>query len=368
MITFRTCCTLLIGAAAAGWCSPGEAQTQAKPKPKAQSEAPLSRAAPKSSKSDAEPAAGNEVPKRTRPVVQELKIAPLPKELEELLKEWELQSAKIRTLVGEHQRIVYNGVFEVEKYANGKFYYESPDKGRIDLEGVEVEKGTPAKRQNTKGEDYKIEADQKTKWVCTGDKILNINDDEKTYESFDLPKELQGTNIIHGPLPFLFGMKAEEAKRRFEIAFVNQKNPKQNNADVVWLTAKPRMVADRENFQLATIILDRKRFLPHAVKLLDPSGNLETVYTFPAKSLHVNQRNMIPPIFRNDPFHPRLAGYKPMQQQVVVPDGQKKSDAGKGSGKIQQTANSTDGTSNAGSSKVKSAAASKTGTSNRSNK
>ncbi|HEY4258735.1 MAG TPA: hypothetical protein VGM98_01190, partial [Schlesneria sp.] len=54
-------------------------------------------------------------------------------ELEDLLKQWELKSSLIKVLKGEHQRTVYNLVFEVEQRANGVFYLETPDKGRIEL-------------------------------------------------------------------------------------------------------------------------------------------------------------------------------------------------------------------------------------------
>lgn len=269
---------------------------------------------PPARKADA--ADSDEAPKRSvRPQTEALRIEPLPPELEQLLKDWERESAKIKTLHGEHKRIVYNKVFEVQKNAEGQFYYEAPDKGRIDLSGIEPQKGEKSDRIGKEsGKPFRLEPELNTKWVCDGEYIKQFNDAEKTVETFDLPEELRGKNIIHGPLPFLFGMKAEEAKKRFELAFVNQDDPKKNNQDVVWIKAKPRQVMDRDNFQEATIILDRKRFLPLAVRLIDPAGNLETVYTFSKKSLHVNATKLIPAIFRNDPFNPSTRGYKVIHQ------------------------------------------------------
>lgn len=265
-----------------------------------------------------------------RPEPQELRIEPLEPELEKLLKEWEVESSKIKTLSGEHQRIVYNKVFEVEKWGEGQFFYESPDKGRIDMEGREPPKGRKSKRISpTSGDPFRIEADAQTKWVCTGIAVLNINDKEKQYEMFELPKEMQGKNIIHGPLPFLFGMKAEDAKRRFELSFDFDED-KQNTEEYVWIKAVPRQVMDRDNFKVATIQLDRKRFLPLAVKLVDPSENVETVYIFPKDKLHVNKRSLIPKIFSDKPFEPRLAGYTRIMSDVqlaeedrVLPAGNK---------------------------------------------
>lgn len=318
---------LFAAVAVAGLSALASAQTQparkAAPKSASNSALPVARPKQKTADREVRPAAGTEreTGKEKRPAPQQLQMKPLPKELKQLLIDWERESAKIKTLVGEHERIVYNSVFETEKWADGKFFYESPDKGRIDLEGREPKEGDKSKRFNEKsGEPYRLEADQQTRWICTGEEIVNINDSEKQFEMFPLPQELRGENIIHGPLPFLFGMKADEAERRFELEFVDLNDPARNGKNkknAIWLIAKPRQGADKENFQQATIILDCKRFLPYAVKLLDPSGNLETVYTF--KELHVNQRNLIPPIFRNDPFHPTLRGYKLMQQPLATP-------------------------------------------------
>lgn len=316
----------------------------------------------KNPESRVQPTSGAEAApkKQQRPKPQDLRVEPLPKELEQLLKDWERESAKVEKLSGKHKRIVYNKVFEVEKIAEGQFYYEAPDKGRIDLVGIEPKKDEKSQRLSEKtGKPWRLEKEQQTKWICTGKEILNINEEAKTVEAFPLPQELQGTNIIHGPLPFLFGMKAEEAKQRFAISYVDQEDPKKNNDKVVWLTAKPRQVMDRDNFQEATIILDRERFLPLAVKLVDPSGNLETVYTFSKKELHVNQQQaLVPPIFRNKPFQPNLKNYKLIQPDVAVP-GDSKSDARDSRPKnaVRQVVNESDAAAINGASKSKAAPA-----------
>lgn len=279
--------------------------------------------------SKVQPAGGSEAPKKPRPRPVEMKIEPLPPELETILREWEEESAKIKRIVGKHERIVYNKVFEVQKNSRGEFYYEAPDKGRIDVVGIEPKKGEKSKRVNPKTQSrYRLEKDQQSKWICTGTEILSINEDEKTYEAFPLPPDLQGANIINGPLPFLFGMKSEEAKKRFAISFVDQDDPNKNNEHVVWLNAVPRQEMDKENFQLATIILDRKRYVPFSVKLIDPAGTTETVYNFPADDLEINSRDLLPAIFRNKPFEPNLKNYK-----MILPPSTNELQQGKTGGK-----------------------------------
>jgi TIGR03009 family protein len=371
MISPRTFRIALVVVTALGQSAVGTAQQTPK-RQTTKTAAEKSPAEKPDSKADAKPPAkktgtgvkqvdgSDAAPKRQpRPQTQELKIKPLPEELEQLLKDWERESAKIEKLSGKHKRIVYNKVFEVEKIAEGQFYYEAPDKGRIDLVGIEPKKDEQSQRVNEKtGKPYRLEKEQQSKWICTGKEVLSINEDAKEFEAFPLPPELQGTNIIHGPLPFLFGMKAEEAKKRFALSFADEDDPKKNNEKVVWLIAKPRQVMDRDNFQEATIILDRERFLPLAVKLIDPSGNLETVYTFSKKELHVNAKEaLVPSIFRNKPFHPNLRGYKAIVPKVVQPEDQK-SDAREGNGRPKNTVrqtNNTDDAPAAGTAKLKTA-------------
>ena len=110
---------------------------------------------------------------------------------------------------------------------------------------------------------------------------------------------MRGQNIINGPLPFLFGMPPEKAKLRYQFTLLKE------NKQKVMLAVKPRWQQDAANWREAKVILDKNnRYLPEAVQLIDPTGNLETVYTF--GRLIVDKTQII---FR-DPFNPHLFRYK----------------------------------------------------------
>jgi hypothetical protein len=82
-----------------------------------------------------------------------------------------------------------------------------------------------------------------------------------------------------------------------------------NTPEAAHIAIIPRLASDLQNYAEAAVVLDKSTYLPKAVKLYDPTGNLETVYTF--DSIKINQRGIFPPIFRDkDPFHPNLKGYK----------------------------------------------------------
>lgn len=255
--------------------------------------------------------------KRERPDAEALRIEELPKELEAVLKAWELASSKIQRLQGEHKRYVYDKVFNVEKRADGIFYYEAPDKGRIDIAPAKIAKGEASKRLDPKSQKpFKLEADREERWICTGKEILQINDQEKTYEMYPIPPQHQGANIMEGPLPFLFGMPADKAKKRFKLTLVAE-TPVE-----VRLHAIPRWKSDAEGYREAEIILDKtqNRYLPKAVRLIDPSGNLETVYQF--VDLQLNKRELFPAIWGKDPFHPPMKGYRLTMTQPPQTAGQ----------------------------------------------
>lgn len=249
-----------------------------------------------------------------RPGPANLKIEPVSKELQAVLEAWERASSKVTRLQGDHTRYVYDVVFCTEKRADGKFYYEAPDKGRIDISPVKYAKGEVSKRIDPEtGKPYTLAPDRQERWVCSGREIIQINDSEKSYEVFPIPPQHQGANIMEGPMPFLFGMPAEKAKKRYALTLLRE------TPDEVRLKAVPRWQSDYNNYREADIILDKtaNRYLPKGVRLIDPSGNLETVYTF--RKIDVNKpfTSWLPGA--EDPLKPKIPrDYKPVVHETPV--------------------------------------------------
>ncbi len=228
----------------------------------------------------------------------------IPEELEKLLEQWELKSSKIKILEGKHKRTTYNLVFETEQIANGVFYLETPDKGRIDLVGIKPEKNDKSSRLGKSGKPFRLEEGRGEKWICSGQEVIAVNEEEKTYEIMPLPKDVQGENIVKSPLPFLFGMKADEAKQRYRMVL------KSETDKGAMLIIRPRLQLDQQNYSEAWVMLDKSTYLPSAVKLFDPSGSLETVYKFEDVKVN-NKKSFLGAIFaEKDPFHPDLRRYK----------------------------------------------------------
>jgi TIGR03009 family protein len=263
---------------------------------------------PTSGRAPAKSTAGSEKP--ARPTEQPL--LHVDPRLDQILIEWETKSAKIKKLSGNFKKIVYDEVFAVEQHGDGEFYYEAPDKGAYEVKGINFPKGTTSKKTDKQGNPFQLGALQDERWVCTGKEIYQIDDAAKKYRMVNIPPESQGKNIIDGPLPFLFGMKAEQAKRRYYLQLHEKSSDK-----MIWLIVKPRFRQDAENYQLAEVMLDPKTFLPTAVRTIDPTGNKVTVHTFPARDMNVNPITL--PLL-GSALKPNLKGYQQILEPTEPPD------------------------------------------------
>lgn len=230
-------------------------------------------------------------PRETRPTPDPLKLPNLPQVPVQVLEAWASATQKIEKMDGEVRRISYENVFQVEKHSEGRFWYEAPDKGRIDLEGLTF-------KENAKGNRFPLAPGDTEEWVCDGLRIHQIDRERKECNIFPIPKDAQGANIMHGPLPFLFGMPPEIAQKRYWLFL------KDHDDEKAQILAYPKWSADRQNYQYAAVILDKKTYLPIAVKLKEPSGNGDTIYTF--GKVKVNRGANF--FFKKDPFTPDLRG------------------------------------------------------------
>lgn len=251
-------------------------------------------------------------------------------ELWQVLTNWSQKSGGVQRLEGEIVRRTYDFAFGVERIGTGYFYYESPDKGRLDLAAVEINpamlKARQAKgarvRRKPDGTPYTLESDAPEKWVCDGERIINMNVQNKTAMVLKLLEEQRGRNIMNGPLPFLFGLPPDEAVDRFHLELLaapTAKNP------MAKLRAKPKRPADAQAWKVAEVFLDTRTGLPAHVRLINPAESGEEVYSF--RKLKSNARvGGFLHIFTRNPFKVDLSKYQvdwkdpngesPAQQQI----------------------------------------------------
>jgi TIGR03009 family protein len=230
---------------------------------------------------------------------------PVDPKIEALLEVWSKRTKEIKSLQGIHIRSTRDFSWGTETVAEGKFYVETPDKGRIDVGPYSRKLPTKPLRRtapNGKSVELKIQpSNKKERWICDGNEIKAIDDDSKTYDAIKIPPSQRGENIMDGPLPFLFGMPPDKAKSRYEFKLINE------NDKAYAIEVRPKWKQDAIDWTKAQLILDREMCLPLEVHLFNAAGTTETVYWF--SDLQVNKIRIF---FWRNPFQPSLTfeGYK----------------------------------------------------------
>jgi TIGR03009 family protein len=197
-------------------------------------------------------------------------------ELDMTLKSWEASSGAVKTFHSDFIRWEYDPVWgpqnAAKTEANGVVRYQAPDKGLYQI--------TTAKNYNTTSNKFEPSTDvsQLEHWVCDGTYVFHVNHKDKKMIKTELPPNMRGTQIADGPLPFVFGQKADKLKGRYWVRIVTPPDVK----DQIWLEAFPKYQADAANYKKVDLILDAKKLLPLAIQTHDPNPqtNIRVVYQF----------------------------------------------------------------------------------------
>ena len=100
--------------------------------------------------------------------------------------------------------------------------------------------------------------------ICTKDEVWQYRFDLKQIFVFPLDKNARKRALEEGPLPFLFNMKADEAKARYDMLLLEE------DAKQILLKITPKLKEDLESFSTAWVLLDAKFLLPTRIVLLAP--------------------------------------------------------------------------------------------------
>ena len=117
------------------------------------------------------------------------------------------------------------------------------------------------------------------KWICDGKTVFEFDHRNNRVIERPIPPELQGQEIVQGPLPFLFGAKAAQIKQRYWVR-VDPGKAKQGDQSVFWIEAVPKRREDAANYeQIDVVIPDDDKFLPKAI-ILHHRGGARTTFEF----------------------------------------------------------------------------------------
>ena len=197
--------------------------------------------------------------------------------MDQILNFWQFHSGKVKTFRCAFTRWEYDPVFgpaqDAKTISDGVIRYAAPDKGEMRVDKVSVYQ--PPREPGGKPSHQEQSADVHEHWICDGQSIFEFSAKKKLLIETKLPPDMRGQRIADGPLPFLFGAKADQLKRRY---WMRELQPPTQSKGEYWLEAYPKYPG--ADFSRVEVILDEKQFLPIALQLHSPNGKGRTVYQF----------------------------------------------------------------------------------------
>lgn len=182
--------------------------------------------------------------------------------LDEHLGKWEKAMKGIETLGAQLTRIDKNPNFDKVEKLTGAAYY------------MRVGTGTAA--QNLALLEMKLDGQKefKEKFICTGTYIYAYAPEQKEIRYYELPKPQPGQVADDNLMSLLFGMKADEARRRYELKLSKE------DANYIYVEIAPRADRDRSDFQRARLVLSKTNYLPRQLWFEHPDRS-EVLWDIP---------------------------------------------------------------------------------------
>ena len=218
--------------------------------------------------------------------------------MEELLRGWETKSRNVRDVECEFRRITKDKLFKTEELEYGKASGIKPYQGRLDL-------------LDENGKFTQI-------FIFSGRRLHQYDFKNKQEIIHVLPEmDAAAGQSLPGPLGFVYGMKASEAKSRFDMKLIRQFS--KDGVDYAEIVATPKTQADQQDFKSAQLVLDKQTYLPRELRVIEPNGN-EQHWIFDRLETNLN-----PPVSAKDlaPFdrskYKELAGWKQVVNNLSEP-------------------------------------------------
>ncbi len=200
------------------------------------------------------------------PAGQAKKAVPNPALMQQLLKDWERQSAKLKTLDVWIYRIDRTPDWNEEIHYEGRAVFKSPQLAYLDFKKIKTVRNAQKKlvpMADPNDPKKRVTTPQET-IICGANEVWQYLHPVKQIFIYPLAKEQRQRALDEGPLPFLFNMKAAEAKVRYDMTLIGE------NKKYYSVLVRPRRPEDQEAFRMAQIILDKEWVLPVQITLISP--------------------------------------------------------------------------------------------------
>jgi TIGR03009 family protein len=186
-------------------------------------------------------------------------------QVDAVLAGWESSLTSLRSLYAECERTTIDKTFQTKEIFKGSAkYLKSPGPGQGSRASLELYK------QPSQGANAMIFE----KYICTGTYLYEYAPANKVIRIHDMPPAKAGQIADDNFLSFLFGMKATEAKQRYQLSLTPP-----SDANYHYLLIQPKLAQDKADFTVARLVLLRQNFLPAQVWFHQPNGN-EVTWNF----------------------------------------------------------------------------------------
>ena len=251
--------------------------------------------------------------------------------LDNLMKAWEEHSSQIERYRCNFTRWEFDPIFgpkdptKAKTVGEGRLLYAAPDKGLFEVASLKV--WMPPAKPGDK-EEWKARPQNQIGeyWICDGKNVFEFDARQKKLFQRELPPHMQGKAIVDGPLPFLFGAKADKINARYWLRLITPDDVSGEQ----WIEASPKYATDARNFKMVHVIIDEKDFLPKAIQVFDPAFNavnkpIRSVYTFEAREYNWNVTLQNLNLFHREFYEPKTPfGWTKVVEPFLPEPGQEK--------------------------------------------
>jgi TIGR03009 family protein len=203
--------------------------------------------------------------------------APTPADqlLDRHLQRWEQEMARVQTLIAEVRLTEMDPVFKSVTKTVGYARYMKTGTSPNTVNLASLELHTPDNRGNV---DPKMPLETLSqKIVLTGAFMYVYVPGKKEIQAHAIKKPLGGQVADDNIFTMMFGMRAGEARRRYEMKLANE------DEYYLYIMVTPRNAQDRAEFTRARIVLNKQTYLPAQLWFENGTeGKRETTWEIPA--------------------------------------------------------------------------------------
>jgi TIGR03009 family protein len=175
--------------------------------------------------------------------------------LDAVLDNWELVMTKVQTLEAKCERTTDDKVFNnKEIYRGSAKFMKGTGPGMTSRASLYMQNVN-----NTKVYEHLI---------LSGAFLYEVAPAAKEIRVHKLPEPQAGQNVDHNLLALLFGMKAKDAKQRYQIDLVKA------DQHYFYLRVEPKMQNDKADFAVAQLALVRSTYLPRQLEFQQANKNV----------------------------------------------------------------------------------------------